>query len=182
MYLFNNQVIIKDFLTLPSNSIESLLLHSAIVTPLTEGKTFILPEQCITSDSEIKIEKVESGKVFLPRLNIQVKMNLNEDETTNEQVYSPLLKINLNVSKTTKKQSFKKDMEEKYKSLENKYQLVEDEFAKIYHKIFNMFIEKLPNGRGVYYRFLTMTQSVDHSSIIFTHEIAMIWAEKIIRT
>ena len=144
--MFDDRFITKDF-TLPGGETPDYMIPALIVTPKTEGKTFILKEQTITPIDLIEIEEIKPGKIYLPRLTFQV--NVGGITTEN---------------------------------IENKYQESETGFEAIAFNVAHAFEQALPNGKGVFYQFFWMSQSGTNSSYVFTREVAMIWAEKIIST
>lgn len=68
--IFGDNVLIHDHTT--AVGLEARMLSAMIPTAKTKGKTFVLDEQIISPDTDIKISEVKPGKVYLPRFDIKV--------------------------------------------------------------------------------------------------------------
>lgn len=141
----HEQVIIKEYLTGP--------WHGGIVPiAVTEGKTFILSEQEIDLNTEIKIAEIKPGKIIVPRVFLKVE------------VEGVIKRVNLAI-----------DVERIYEETQAIFGLIEG-------NILSRFLEILPKGKGVYYMFSTRSDPVSKDTWLSSNEVAMIWAEKVRRT
>lgn len=79
--IFGDNVLIHDHTT--AVGLEAGMLSAMIPTAKTKGKTFVLDEQIISPDTDVKISEVRPGKVYLPRFDIKIKIVIGDIKVEN---------------------------------------------------------------------------------------------------